>query len=48
MRKALVRYTRSQGDETTSFGNQAPAQFNLPLDPALRLVVKHHAASAVR
>jgi lipoprotein-anchoring transpeptidase ErfK/SrfK len=41
MRKALVRYARSQGDETASFGNHAPAHFNLPLDPATPTLIAY-------
>ena len=44
MRKALSRYSQSQGSTETRFGDKAPDHFDLPLDSARPTLIKYEFA----
>jgi lipoprotein-anchoring transpeptidase ErfK/SrfK len=41
MRKALIRYTQSQGNTEARFGEKAPAHFDLPIDPSAPALIRY-------
>lgn len=42
MRKALTRYEQSKGQSTPSYGEKAPAKFELPLDETKPVLTAYH------